>query len=159
MSDSNAKFRTQLQALIPRLRRLALVLRQGSTGAADDLTAAVLDCAWASAARLRRRTRLDLWLFKQAIQLWRLDPAHDRDAPPSPTDERGAPASLARLAVACLPAEQRAAVALMVIERLNAAAAGDILGLPADRAAALNARARRNLDGALRAGARAEGAA
>ena len=60
MSD---EFKTELLALLPRLRRYALA-RTGSVHSADDLLQATCERAWKCRDQLMPGTRMDSWMFK-----------------------------------------------------------------------------------------------
>ena len=66
MSD---EFKTELLALLPRLRRYALA-RTGSTHCADDLVQATCERAWKCRDQLMPDTRMDSWMFKIMTNLY-----------------------------------------------------------------------------------------
>lgn len=150
-------------ALLPRLRRFALMLT-GSRADADDLVQATCE-----RAILRRDgwivgSALDRWLFKIAHNLHRnqrrdhanrlrLVRAHG-ETQPWATDgaghaESGAMLREVRERILALPEEQRAALTLVAIEGLSYQEAADLLGLPIGTVTSRLGRAREALRAAL----------
>lgn len=136
--------RDELVRLIPRLRRFAMALT-GNRADGDDLVQDALERALSRLSQWREGTRLDSWVFRIAQNAWidqtrarrvraRLvenDP--DADAPGiDGRDAMNARFTLAKAlkALAALPAEQRAVVALVQIEGFTYREAAEILGVP-----------------------------
>src|SRR5580692_5446876 len=121
MDLSTESIRTQMVALLPRLRRFALSLA-GNRADADDLVQDTVERALRNLHQWQQGTRLDSWMFRIAQNLWidqtrarrvRAIVAHDPDAAASAATD-GARDAEARLAfadtvkaLAELPDEQR----------------------------------------------------
>ena len=70
MSEAEeTRFRHDLAALLPRVRRFALALT-GAVADADDLTQAALERALVRQRQFTPGTRLDSWVFRIAQNLW-----------------------------------------------------------------------------------------
>src|SRR5262249_26415426 len=69
MTDSEFHLRNQMLALLPRLRRFALVLTGKGTDA-DDLVRDTVEHALRNLDRFVPDTRMDSWLFRIAQKLW-----------------------------------------------------------------------------------------
>jgi len=135
------EFAAAVAAEIPRLRRFARVLaRRGE--AADDLVQETLLRAIAARARFAAGTNLRAWLFAilrhtRAAALRRESRSPLVGAPPGGPggavsggqEEREAMRDLDS-AFARLPADQRAALWLVVVEGLDYARAAAVLGVP-----------------------------
>lgn len=144
--------------LAPRMRRFALVLTQGAPESANALVAAAYDNLWRKFARNTARHdagELDILAFSEMVSLWR-DHLSNTDCLEPPAEQ---PPASPKAAILSLAIDDRVVIGLMVIERLNAQQTGAVLGISAQRAAQIHARARRSLDVALGANRRAEGAA
>lgn len=141
---SQDPFRTELVALLPRLRRFARALSRDAA-AADDLVQTAVERALKSRDRWRPDGRLDSWMFTVVKNAWidetrargrrsRLfaEPeAGDRVADPSVADAATrADASAVEAAMARLPEEQRVAVALVLVEGLSYAEAAEVMETP-----------------------------
>jgi RNA polymerase sigma-70 factor, ECF subfamily len=153
--------RNRMVAALPRLRRFAYALT-GSTEQGDDL---VQD------ACLRALSRIDLWQPGTAQNIW-LDRLRankvrgevvDIDAMewmPGPDGRVVAESELTLQAVsgamAQLPAEQRAIIALVCIEGLSYKEAAEISGVPVGTVMSRLARARRTLHAVLNQPRRAD---
>jgi RNA polymerase sigma-70 factor, ECF subfamily len=149
-------FRQELVAILPRLRRFALVLTK-STADADDLVQATCERAIARLDRWTWGTELDRWLFKIAHNLHlnqrrdeanrsRLLQAHAADldlfaAEPSDA-ELWAVLHEVRRAVMRLPDEQREALVLVAVEGLSYREVAEIVGVPIGTVTSRLARAR-----------------
>ncbi|MBV9540535.1 MAG: RNA polymerase sigma factor [Alphaproteobacteria bacterium] len=145
MDDSLETIRNQMVALLPRLRRFALSLA-GNTADADDLVQDAVERALRNLHQWERGTRLDSWMFRIAQNLF-IDEARSRrrnrqvvvegsENLPEPARD-GARDAESRVtwtqttqAMMTLPAEQRSAVALVLVEGMSYRDAADILGVP-----------------------------
>ncbi len=149
----------QIVALLPRLRAFALALARDGT-AADDLVQGCCERALRGLASYQPDSRLDSWLFRILHNLW-ID-SHRRRRPQVPLDEPGLEAALAgedgrvtlearstmaatRRAIASLPEEQRAVLALVCIEELSYREAAEVLDIPIGTVMSRLSRARRSL--------------
>jgi RNA polymerase sigma-70 factor (ECF subfamily) len=149
-------FPQQLVELLPRLRRFARALTR-SEADADDLSQAVVERALLHAASWRAGTRLDSWLFRIAQNLWRDElRAHRRRAEPleegNHIGEDGRVSFHRQLEVRDLarafddlPEDQRAVMALVVLEGMQYSEAAHTLGLPVGTVMSRLARARSRL--------------
>ena len=133
--------RSEIVALLPRLRRFARALT-GNASDADDAVQSGVERALKSLDQYQPGTRLDSWLFKVVKNAW-IDEVRGRQrrerifAPPEDGDTvggAGAEAYEARrqlqeveMAMQELPEEQRTAIALICIEGLSYAEASEIL--------------------------------
>jgi RNA polymerase sigma-70 factor (ECF subfamily) len=149
--------RKQLGEFTPRLRRFALALTR-SHADADDLVQSTFERALACLQQWERGTRLDSWLFRIAQNLWidqrraaRLrGSAEGADAAMQLTGEDGRELNERQLmvrdamrALARLPEDQQAVLALVSIEGLPYAEAAKILDVPIGTVMSRLARARR----------------
>lgn len=142
--------------MIPRLRRFARALAQRAD-AADDLVQETLERALTREHLWQRGTRLDSWLYRMAQNLWidqcrkakrrgiHVDVDELRDK--TGTDGQAAMDTHMRLreagrAMAALPEDQRAAVALVLIEGLSYQEAAEVLQVPPGTIASRLARAK-----------------
>lgn len=154
--DSVDTIRSQMVALLPRLRRFALSLT-GNPADADDLVQDTVERALRNLHQWQDGTRLDSWMFRIAQNL-RIDAAragkvravarHDPDAAENVAVD-GARDAEARLtfadtarALAELPDEQRAVVALVLIDGMSYREAADVLNVPIGTVTIRLARAR-----------------
>jgi RNA polymerase sigma-70 factor (ECF subfamily) len=137
-------FRSQLVALLPRLRRFA----RGLTGAADradDLVQAACERALARMEQWTPGTRLDSWMFRIVRTIWidelRAQAVRQRARERQESEietffdgERGMEAQMTmqavREAVAKLPPEQREILLLVAVEGVSYKEAADILDIP-----------------------------
>ncbi len=133
---------TDIEALIPRLRRFARALT-GSRDAADDLTQDTLERAWAKRHQWQPGTDLRAWLFAVMHSVFvngvrRARPAASLDGD-APHVERGDEAASAESALAVrqirdallrLPEEQRQVVLLVGLEQFSYAEAAEVIGVP-----------------------------
>ena len=155
--------RQELIALLPRLRRFALVLTR-SAADADDLVQATCERAIARLDGWAWGTSLDRWLFKIAHNLHRnqrrddanrsrLLQAHaaDLDLFPAEAAEAELRAVLqeVRRAVMRLPDEQRSVLVLVAVEGLAYRDVAEILGVPIGTVTSRLARARESLRAAF----------
>jgi RNA polymerase sigma-70 factor (ECF subfamily) len=135
----------EIVELLPRLRRLARVLARAPADA-DDLVQLTVERALARRGQWRPGTRLDSWMFRIMKNAW-IDEsrARSRRSGVFASEEAGEgvgsdgeAAMQARLAaveveraMARLPADQRIAVALVLVEGLSYEEAAEVLEIPA----------------------------
>lgn len=151
-------FRSQLVALLPRLRRFARGL-SGSADRADDLVQAACERALARMEQWTPGTRLDSWMYRIVRTIWIdelraravRDRAHEReDLSEQVVDgERNMEAKLTmeavRGAVDLLPPEQRETLMLIAVEGVSYKEAADIMDIPIGTVMSRLARARAGL--------------
>lgn len=153
-------FQTGLVELLPRLRRFARVLRTRDADA-QDLVQQTVERALAARSKFRPGTRLDSWAFTimrriaidegRSILRWSRVVSSEDEATASapdaaqPNEDLRADALAVRDAIHALPAEQRHAVALVLIEGLSYAEAAEVLGVPAGTLTSRLVRARQSL--------------
>lgn len=142
--QSTLKFRTDLVALVPRLRRFGLSLT-GNMQDADDLVQAACEKALRNAGHFVTGTRMDSWMYRIIQNLWLddrrkavrrgaaidLDDAHlsdDGKAANLPEDRMML--AQARVAMDELPVGQREVLALVAIEGLSYREVADTLQVP-----------------------------
>ena len=156
MDASTQSIRNQIAALLPRLRRFALGLT-GNPADADDLVQDAVERALRNLHQWQQGTRLDSWMFRITQNLWidavrarrvRAVVAHDPEAAEKVAVD-GAREVEARLtfadtvrALAELPEEQRAVVALVLIDGMSYREAADTLNVPMGTVTSRLARAR-----------------
>jgi RNA polymerase sigma-70 factor, ECF subfamily len=140
MSAAPEELRAALVALLPRLRRFARALARDAHDA-DDLVQIAVERALTRAAQLRQDAPLSSWMFGIVRNAW-LDELRVRGrrarlfAPAESAEQIGAgqgvPADLLAVqdALARLPEEQRAAVALVLIEGLSYKEAAHVMEVP-----------------------------
>lgn len=158
-------FGRELVELLPRARRFAWVLTRSRDDAEDVLQAAV-ERALRSAHTWQRGTRLDSWLFRIMQNVWRDElRAHRRKAEPleaaanvAGSDGRDVTMKHietieASAALSELPEEQRAVIALVVMEGLSYQETADVLEIPVGTVMSRLARARARLAASLGDGA------
>ena len=155
--------RVRMVAVLPRLRRFAYALT-GSTEQGDDL---VQDACLRALSRMdlwQPGTRLDSWMYRIAQNIW-LDrlrankvrgEAVDIETMAGVTGTDGRVVTESELtlqavaaAMARLPAEQRATVALVCVEGASYKEAAEISGVPVGTVMSRLARARRTLNALL----------
>jgi len=154
MNESEAHLRTQMMALLPRLRRFALSLT-GRVADADDLVQDTVERALRNLDRFVPDTRMDSWLFRIAQNLWidvvrarKVRSADDLDeAETIPFDGARSAESYTLLmqtlrVLGELPEEQRSVVALVLIDGLSYREAASILDVPVGTVTSRLARAR-----------------
>jgi RNA polymerase sigma-70 factor, ECF subfamily len=149
--------RSQLGQFIPRLRRFAQVLTR-SQADADDLVQSTLERALMCLEQWERGTRLDSWLYRIAQNLWidqrraaRLrGTTESADAAMQLIGEDGRELNERHLmirdairALAALPEDQQAVLALVSIEGLPYSEAAKVLGIPIGTVMSRLARGRR----------------
>lgn len=156
MDASIRSTRNQIAALLPRLRRFALSLT-GNSADADDLVQDTVERALRNLHKWEQGTRLDSWMYRIAQNLWidttrarrvRAVVAHDPEAMERVAVD-GARDAEARLtfadtvrAVSELPEEQRAVVALVLVDGMSYRDAAEILQVPIGTITSRLARAR-----------------
>ena len=160
MDASADTIRIQMMTFLPRLRRFAIALT-GSIADGDDLVQDTVERALRNLHQWEPDTRLDSWMFRIAknrfIDGRRGAKRRGETAMASPQDAKtasidGARAAQAHLALKDvarawqnLPAEQREALALIVIEGLSYRQAANILEIPIGTLTSRIARARETL--------------
>lgn len=138
----NQAFRRDLIALLPRLRRFASALA-GSRDGAEDLLQAAVERALRKWESFDRGKRLDSWMYKIMQNLWfdmRRSAAAEPVVPGEALDVAGEDGRetfetrddlrMAREAFMALPEDQRAVVALVVLEGFSYAQAAEALDVP-----------------------------
>jgi RNA polymerase sigma-70 factor, ECF subfamily len=162
MSDTGDLLQTRILELLPKLRRFARSLTR-NVHDADDLLQGALERAVAHLDQWQADTRLDSWLYTIVKHAWidelrsrarrerTFEDAGQAEAVP---DRRGdASGTLAvDQAMACLPEEQRIAVALVLIEGLPYKEAAQIIGIPMGTLTSRLARGRQALQQLLEPG-------
>lgn len=159
MDPSTESIRTQMVALLPRLRRFAVSLA-GSRADADDLVQDTVERALRSLHQWQQGTRLDSWMFRIAQNLWidaqrarrvRSIVTNDLDAAGGAAVD-GARDAEARLtfaqtakAISELPEDQRVVVALVLVDGMSYREAADVLNVPIGTVTSRIARARATL--------------
>lgn len=156
MSD---RFRRDLVALVPKLRRFAFSLC-GNRQDADDLVQAACEKALRNAAQFTEGTRMDSWMYRIIQTQWIDDrrKAMRRGTVVDPEDahlsDEGKAASLpedrmmldrTRAAMAGLPEGQREVLALVAIEGLSYREAAETLNVPVGTVMSRLSRAREAL--------------
>jgi RNA polymerase sigma factor (sigma-70 family) len=160
MTDSSNMLRRELGALLPRLRRFGRTLARTREDA-DDLVQMAVERALLRAEQWQPGTRLDSWLFRIMQNAW-IDElrARERRGRTFVAEEAGehvgvgsadaqADAIAVRRAVAQLGDEQRAVVALVLVEGLPYQEAADVLQIPLGTLTSRLARARQALQASL----------
>ena len=157
MSDD---IRAEIAALVPRLRRFAYAL-SGNRDEGDDLVQQACLKALSRLDQYQRGTRLDSWMFR-IIQTTHIDALRRRKRQASPVEpellerqsDEGREAdrqehrlllARTRAAIAELPEEQRAVMALVAIEGYSYREAAEILETPVGTVMSRLARARARL--------------
>ena len=160
---SDDQIRSDIIALLPRLRRFACSLT-GQVADADDIVQIAIERGLVRLDQFQAGTRLDAWLFSIVRNAW-IDEARSR-ARRSRTflaaelgeavGEDGESAMHARLeaqdvwkAMQQLPHEQREAIALVCVEGLAYREAADVLGVPIGTVTSRLARGREALQSLL----------
>ncbi|MET0529899.1 MAG: RNA polymerase sigma factor [Microvirga sp.] len=149
----------ELVALLPRLRRFALVLCR-SPSLADDLVQSACERALAHAASWTPGTRLDAWVFRILRNNW-IDHlrrtrtegmSEDVTVQTEIVGDRGEEPALSKLMLAevqqcinALPSDQREVLLLVCVEDLAYREAADVLGVPIGTVMSRLARARKRL--------------
>jgi len=149
-----------IATLLPRLRRFGRNLTRHREDA-DDLVQLAVERALKRASQWQAGTRLDSWLFRIMQNAW-IDEvrARGRQADTFAPEEEGAQVGVStndsqidaiavRKAVARLGDEQRAVVALVLVEGLPYKEAAEVLGIPIGTLTSRLARARDALQAQL----------
>jgi len=160
MAESSQNVREQLAALLPRLRRFGRTLARNREDA-DDLVQIALERALTRIEQWQPGTRLDSWMFRIMQNAW-IDEvrARERRGQTFVAEEQGEnvgtsttdaqiDAIAVRRAVAQLNDDQRAVVALVLVEGLPYREAADVLGVPIGTLTSRLARARETLQALL----------
>jgi RNA polymerase sigma-70 factor (ECF subfamily) len=157
------EIRERMVALLPRLRRFALSLT-GNAEQSDDLVQEACMRALARIDQWQPGTRLDSWMYRITQNIWfdRMRAAKVRGEVVDIELAEGIAGSDGRLvtesdltlhtvaaALARLPAEQRAVVALVCIDGASYKEAAEITGVPIGTVMSRLARARRALAAVL----------
>ncbi len=142
MSSAAEELHAPLVALLPRLRRFARALAR-NVHDADDLVQIAIERALARAGQLRPGAPLAGWMFGIVRHAWvdelrargrraRLLALEEESAPAAASDPADAPVQALAVedALARLPEEQRAAVALVLIEGLSYKEAAHVMEVP-----------------------------
>jgi RNA polymerase sigma-70 factor, ECF subfamily len=154
MTEDSAAFRRELVSLLPRLRRFAAALA-GSRDGAEDLLQSTVEKALRHWEGFEQGRRLDSWAFKIMQNLW-LDMRRSAVRGPMFTDEpldsvgedgRAVVAARqdleqVRVAFADLPEDQRAVMALVILEGFTYGEAASALDVPVGTIMSRLARAR-----------------
>ncbi|MCB5176043.1 RNA polymerase sigma factor [Microvirga lenta] len=149
----------ELVALLPRLRRFALVLCR-SPSLADDLVQGACERALANADTWEPGTRFDAWVFRILRNHW-IDQLRRSKAEGMTEDvteqkqiigDSGEGPVLSRLllaevqrAIDAMPQEQREVLVLVCVEELAYREAAEVLGVPIGTVMSRLARARKRL--------------
>jgi len=160
---SDDQIRSDIIALLPRLRRFACSLT-GQVADADDIVQIAIERALGRLDQFQAGTRLDAWLFSIVRNAW-IDEARSRARRGRTflaaelgegVGEDGENAMHARLeaqdvwkAMQQLPHEQREAIALVCVEGLAYREAADVLGVPIGTVTSRLARGREALQSLL----------
>ncbi|MFD1747614.1 sigma factor-like helix-turn-helix DNA-binding protein [Rhizobium helianthi] len=145
--SNSSDMKRDLVALLPRLRRFALVLTQ-NTARADELVSKVCEHALLKAPFQDGEDRLDLRLFGATCTLWRTDIRKKKPSCESAAALRGAtaaPASAASGMPVALSAELAAAFLLCAVEGLSYREAAAVMATTEDSIAETLLAARREL--------------
>lgn len=158
-------FRSELLALLPRLRRFALGLT-GDADSADDLVQAACERALTRRSQWQEGTKLDSWMFKMTQNLW-IDQLRARrpvdeqqseelEQLPGADWQRGLEANITLeqvlRAMQQLPPAMRAVLSLVCVEGLSYQEAAGVLEVPMGTVMSRLARARLALHGLLGGG-------
>ena len=160
MTSALDMLRRDLSGLLPRLRRFARALARHREDA-DDLVQIGIERALTRADQWQPGTRLDSWIFRIMQNAW-IDQlrARTRHAETFVDEEQGADVGVSsmdaivdgltvRKAMAQLGDDQRAVVALVLVEGLPYKEAADVLGIPIGTLTSRLARARETLQALL----------
>jgi RNA polymerase sigma-70 factor, ECF subfamily len=158
--SGNADIRNQIVALLPRLRRFCMAIA-GGRDAGDDLVQATVERALLRSDQWQQGTRLDSWMFRIAQNI-RIDLARatkvrgvqiDVDELVSLKGDDGllivearSDLAAAQAGMAALPEDQRALMALVVLDGQSYKDAAEILDIPIGTVMSRLARARRSID-------------
>lgn len=160
MDQSRVRFQDQLVALLPRLRRFARTLTRHVPDA-DDLLQVAVERALLRFGQWRAGTRLDSWMFGIIHNAWidEVRARHRRDRIMAPEEfgehvaDLVSEAPLQRMSLEAafeqLPDEQRAAVALVLVDGLAYKEAAALLNVPIGTLTSRIARGRETLQALL----------
>jgi RNA polymerase sigma factor (sigma-70 family) len=155
MSGAGDLLQSRILELLPKLRRFARSLTRNPHDA-DDLLQGALERALTHLEQWQANTRLDSWLYTIIKHAWidelrsrarrerTLADAGQAEAVPDHRGDASGTLSVDQ-AMACLPEEQRLAVALVLIEGLPYKEAAQIIGVPMGTLTSRLARARQAL--------------
>jgi RNA polymerase sigma-70 factor, ECF subfamily len=152
--------REEIVALLPRLRRFCLALTR-SADAGDDLTQSTIERALSRIDQWQDETRLDSWMFRIAQNIF-IDEIRARKRRGVQVDvdmldavqgddgrqilESRSDLERARQAINALSDDQRALVALVIIDGQSYKQAAEILDIPIGTVMSRIARARQAID-------------
>ena len=158
--------RGEIIAILPRLRRFCMALAR-NPDAGDDLCQAAIERALSRADQFQAGTRLDSWMYRIAQNLY-IDQGRRRQTRGTEVEvdeavtlvgedglavvEGRSDLARAQAAMAALPEEQRALMALVVLNEKSYKEAAEILGIPIGTVMSRLARARRAIDRQLNGG-------
>ncbi len=159
-----SEFRRDLVDLLPRLRRFATALT-GSKADAEDVVQNAVEKALRSQDKFRPGTRMDSWMFKIVHNLW-IDETRARRQRHVPLDDaldiagedgretvrNRRRAGAAQAALAALPPDQRAVVALVLLDGASYKDAAQVLNVPVGTIMSRLARARAALVAKIESG-------
>lgn len=160
-NQSSAKVRDGLVELLPRLRRFCMALAKGQADG-DDLCQAAVERALSRADTFLPGSRLDSWMYRIAQNIFIDQTRRSKtrgteigidDPALSLVGEDGVSVvesrsdlARARAALYALPDDQRALMALVVLDGKSYREASDILNIPMGTVMSRIARARRTID-------------
>ncbi len=151
--------RDEIVALVPRLRRFCLALTR-SADAGDDLAQSTIERALSRIDQWQHGTRLDSWMFRIARNIFiddmraskRRGTQVDVDGLATVTGDDGrqitearSDIERARQAIASLPDDQRALVALVIVDGQSYKEAAAILEIPIGTVMSRISRARQSI--------------
>jgi RNA polymerase sigma-70 factor, ECF subfamily len=156
---ATAMVREEIVALVPRLRRFCLALtRSADTG--DDLAQSTIERALSRIDQWQQGTRLDSWMFRIAQNMF-IDEVRASKRRGTQVDvetleavagddgrritEARSDIERARQAIAALPDDQRALVALVIIDGQSYKEASAILDIPIGTVMSRISRARQSI--------------
>lgn len=160
MSPEAERLRSELAALLPRLRRFGRALTHHREDA-DDLVQVALERALLHAGQWQPGTRLDSWVFRIMKNAWtdEIRSRARRDAVLLPEEagehvgvasmDAHADALAVQQAMARLNEDQRVVVALVLVEGLPYKEAAEVLDVPIGTVTSRLARAREALQAQL----------
>jgi RNA polymerase sigma-70 factor, ECF subfamily len=140
MSSPGDLLQSRILELLPKLRRFARSLTRNPHDA-DDLLQGALERALTHLEQWQADTRLDSWLYTIVKHAWidelrsrarrerTFEDAGQAEAVPDPRGDASGTLSVDQ-AMACLPEDQRLAVALVLIEGLPYKEAAQIIEVP-----------------------------
>lgn len=160
MAESSSNVLEDIAALLPRLRRFGRALARHREDA-DDLVQIAVERALTHTEQWRIGTRLDSWMFRIMQNAW-IDEtrARERRGQTFVDEDEGINVGISttdaqidaiavRKAVSQLGDDQRAVVALVLVEGLPYQEAADVLGIPVGTLTSRLARARDALQAVL----------